>query len=202
MPRGHVRNGLYTTSDILMAAALMSRNSVIRDGIADYARDVLPALELEYVFIETVERRYRKQKRRRHTPGVLEYTGPGGIPDSVRTVRVPVITFAFKPYRGNHRLADMKCDLWHGDLWGGAMLHTHKSIYGPSVAILRFKSQQAVDRWRRKFHRPTDGLRFRACRQEIHELQPKGASQRIELTTSDLEEVPNGVVEVDATDDN
>jgi hypothetical protein len=202
MPRAKIINGEYVFGDIYFATALACENGVRVDGVVDYGPDgrVLPAAELSRVYIEVIERRKRVKKRggggmpgagKRQKPrGHLEYAGPDGQP-KFRTVRVPVVMFAFKPYKGNFGLHELKQELWHS-----ADLHTPDKTYALEHAVLRHKISRTVEKFRRQTGKKDLYARFRGLH---HEISSGGG--RIEVTESEDKEVPRVSVGPDDSDE-
>lgn len=184
MPRAKIVNGEYVFGDIYFATALACQNGVRVDGVVDYGPDgrVLPAAELSRVYVEVIERRKRAKKRGgggKKSRGHLEYAGPDGQQE-FRIVRVPVVMFAFKPYKGNFGLHELKQDLWHS-----ADLHTPDKVYALEHAVLRHKISRAVGKFKRLTGKKDLRVRFRGLHHEIGDV-----GGRIELAETEAKEVP------------
>jgi len=177
MARMEFEKGLLITPDIYFATILTCRGAKITGTGKNRAVDLqntLPSVELSHCYIRVIERpKQRKDKRRRRNKKArLEYTttrGSAGAPRQQEMVRIPLVVFAFKPYKGTHELAKKKNDyLHHGRLW------TDTLEYQAQHERLRRRIRRTVQNWRRETGRTDARVKERGVTQELH-----GAEGRI-----------------------
>lgn len=178
-----IQNGLYCLSDIYLASALASRNCVMRDGVVD-GTHVLDGLELAFSYVKVVSRRKRRP-RGAQGKGYLEYQRETGEIHPDLREAVPVVMFAFKPHRGNHRLAEMKKNLWHnGALWCGP-------AFAVKHAELRREVRKVLDKWRETTGQPNAEVKFRSFAHEFHsdEMGGRATLRKMDVEEGDLPDV-------------
>ena len=173
--------GYWCCSDVNLVAALMVENYIIRGGVID-SENPLPPVELAFAYIEMVERKAPK-KRRRGTSGKrkLVYTGPD--PTMQRddpTLWKPVVLFAIAPFEGSHKLTIAKKDMWfNGTLFS-------PPVYGVQHHALMRIVEQLRDQYQRKTGRRTT-IKNRSFAVELRDGVPRLAGETLKV--SDIEEV-------------
>jgi hypothetical protein len=180
MPHLEYDKGLAVTPDVYFATALMSRNAIKKGSVVDFER-TLPPVELSHVYIRVIKRP-ASRKRRRGAKAHIVYTGPGHPPPRAM-VRIPLVMFAFKPFRETHELTKRKNEAWHD-----GTLITPPLTYRASHEKLRRKIKNCLDVWRSQTGAGDAAVKEKA---RGHELLVDGKTLVLEAGT----EVPNARID-------
>lgn len=190
MARMEFEKGLLVTPDIYFATLLTCQNARNTGGVVDL-KNPLPRIELSHCHIRVIERPKKRSRRRKKGRKHIVYTttrGSGG-PPTQEMVRIPLVMFSFKPFKGTHELAKKKNEyLHHGQLW------TDTLDYQAQHERLRRRVRRTVQNWRRETGRTDARAVERGLAQELH-----GAEGRIVIPGQEV--VADAITDGPLTDD-